>query len=502
MGDFLTLRNIRKGFVGVQALKRVDFSIGQGEIHCLVGENGSGKSTLIKIISGVLPADEGEIWVEGERITQAESIASIKRGIEVIYQDLSLFPNLSVAENVAMGQLIESGKRMMEWDKIKEIARSAMGRIGLELDLDQPVGPLSVGRKQMVAICRALTSDLRLLILDEPTTALTKPEINNLFAVVEDLQAKGIAVMFVSHKLNEVLEIAERVTVLRDGDIVGTVPREGLTNDTLVEMMTGQNITYTRYESDVSDKPTLLEVRGLSKERNFKEISFSLREGEVLGLAGLLGSGRTELALSLFGMNAPDGGEIVLDGKRVAIKSVQDAVEYGIGYVPENRLEEGLIMDQPVANNIATAVIKRLRKANMLLDTVAFDNLVTKWVKDLGIKVSDPSYDVQTLSGGNQQRVVIAKWLATEPKLLILNGPTVGVDVAAKDAVHELIRGMAEAGVGVIIISDEVPELIANSHRILVMRKGRIVDEMDASTVSEEQLQARVEQKESKSAQL
>ncbi len=494
MGDFLTLRNIKKSFVGVQALKGVDFSIGEGEIHCLVGENGSGKSTMIKIISGVEQPDAGEIEVQGEVLRHVDSIASIKKGIEVIYQDLSLFPNLTVAENIAISELVESGKQMVEWSQVYEIAKEAMGKIGLELDPDATLGDLPVARQQMVAICRALTSDLRLLILDEPTTALTKKEVDQLFSVVKDLQSKGISVLFVSHKLNEIFEIAERVTVLRDGNSMGTYPASELDNDRLTELMTGQKVTHTHIEHQPDTGKVLLAVRNLSKPRNFKDISFDLHAGEILGITGLIGSGRTELAQALFGRHPAEEGQIFIDGTEVKIRSVKEAVRHGIAYVPENRLSEGLILDQSVGDNLVTAIIRKLlRKPLPLIDREKRDEVVRNWIDELSIRVANESVAAQTLSGGNQQRVVIAKWLATEPKILILDGPTVGIDVAAKSSVHAIVRRMAERGVGIILISDEVQEVAQNSNRVAIMRRGRISDIVDPREVGEDEIQRRIE---------
>ena len=494
MADFLTLRDIKKSFVGVQALKGVDFSIGEGEIHCLVGENGSGKSTMIKIISGVEQPDSGEIAIQGEVLRHVDSIASIKKGIEVIYQDLSLFPNLSVAENIAISELVESGKQMVEWSQVYEIAKEAMGKIGLDLDPDAILGNIPVARQQMVAICRALTSDLRLLILDEPTTALTKKEVDQLFSVVKDLQGKGIAVLFVSHKLNEVFEIAERVTVLRDGNSMGTHPASELDNDKLTELMTGQKVTHTHIDREPDTGKVLLSVRGLSKARNFKDISFDLHAGEILGITGLIGSGRTELARALFGKNVAEEGQIFIDGRERKIGSVKEAVRSGIAYVPENRLTEGLILDQSVGDNIVTAIIRKLLgKPFGLIDKQKRDEVVNNWISELSIRVSNESVAAQTLSGGNQQRVVIAKWLATEPRILILDGPTVGIDVAAKSAVHSIIRQKAEQGVGIILISDEVQEVAQNSHRVAIMRRGKIIDIVDPREVGENEIQRRIE---------
>ncbi len=493
MEDFLQLRQIHKSFVGVHALKSVDFSIRKGEIHCLVGENGSGKSTLIKIISGVLQPDSGEIVVEGRRVDRLGSTQTTSRGIQVIYQDLSLFPNLTVAENIAISDLEEQGRAFIDWREIQRTARMAMDRIKVDIPADTLVGELPIGLQQLVAICRALTRDLKLLILDEPTASLTKRDIDSLLAVVRDLQASGIAILFVSHKLNEVFEVAERITVLRDGESVGTLPRAELTNEKLISLMTGKTITETRFRRGAEEGHVLLEVRGLTKRRNFKDISFTLRSGEILGITGLIGSGRTELANALFGISPADRGEILVEGRPVRIASVQDAVRAGIAYVPENRLVQGLIMKLSVADNVIAAILAKLLGRLGLIEPRRRRDKAAQWISALEIKVSDPAVAVQTLSGGNQQRVVIAKWLAADPKILILDGPTVGIDVMAKSAIHGIIRDLASRGLGVLLISDEISEAVNNSSRILVMQSGQIVREIATDGARAEEVQRLVE---------
>jgi len=493
MEEFLRLEHIRKSFVGVQALKGVNFSLRKGEIHCLVGENGSGKSTLIKIISGVLQPDSGEIRIEGAPVGHLGSAAQTGRGVQVIYQDLSLFPNLTVAENIALAELKSRRSGLIRWAEVRRIARAAMARIKVEIDLDAEVGELPIGLQQLVAICRALTSELRLLILDEPTASLPKHDIDNLLAVVKDLQRHGIAVLFVSHKLNEVFAVAERITVLRDGESVATLPSAELTDEKLVELMTGQAIQHSRFAFAKERGRPLLEVRGLSKRRNFENVSFELCAGEIVGLTGLIGSGRTELALSLFGVSPAERGEILVEGNPVRIRSVRDAVRAGIAYVPENRLVQGLVMKRSVVENATAAVLDRLLSRLRLVDPERKEKVATEWIRRLGIRVAHPDVAVQTLSGGNQQRVVLAKWLAAEPRILILDGPTVGIDVLAKSAIHGLVRELAGRGMGVLLITDEIPEALSNCNRILLMRAGRIRGEIPTEGLEPEELQKRVE---------
>lgn len=487
---FLLMQHISKRYVGVQALDAVDFDIKKGEIHCLVGENGSGKSTLIKIISGAIKPDDGaHIEIDGEAFQDYHAIDSIHRGIEVIYQDLSLFPNLTVAENIALGQTIAAGNQLINWHNIRRIAAGAVARIGVNLPLDELVADISIADQQLVAICRALTHDVKLVIMDEPTASLTKKEVDALLAVVKDMQTKGIATLFVSHKLDEVLRIAERVTILRDGKKVDTFPSRELDDEKLTMLMTGQKIEYTQYRlENGSKKQPLLAVEGLSKRGNFKDVCFQLYPGEILGLTGLLGSGRTELALALFGVSPADSGQILLQGRPMTINSVQEAIKLGIGYVPENRLVQGLIMPQSVGKNIVLTILRRLLNKLRLIDPDKMGSSVQKWVKELSIKVPSPESPVQTLSGGNQQRVVLAKWLATNPKILILDGPTIGIDVAAKGAIHNIIKNLAKQGLAIILISDEVPEVFHNSNRIIVMHKGRFMAEFEANQTTEEEI--------------
>ena len=491
--QLLLLTNITKTFPGVRALDGVDFAVDAGEIHCLVGENGSGKSTLIKIMAGVEQPDRGgRIEIDGERVDHWYSPAAIHRGIAVIYQDLSLFPNLTVAENIAFSQLTEEGAKLMNWRRARQIAEQALARIGAEIDADAIVGQLPLASQQLVAISRALTSNVRLLIMDEPTTSLTRREIDALFGVVNDLQAKGVATLFVSHKLDEVFEIAERITVLRDGREVGTFARDELTTDRLAFLMSGHEPDESRYTYEPTVEQPLLECRGLTKAGQFHDVSFRIFPGEIVGLAGLLGSGRAPLARSLFGMNPPDAGEIRVDGRAQRLSTVQDAVRLGIGLVPENRAVEGLVMPHSVGRNAILTIADRLRSSVGLLDPRREREAMAKATERLFIRVPSLDAAAQTLSGGNQQRLVLAKWLATEPRILILHGPTVGIDIAAKSAIHRTIRDLAQQGMGILMISDEVCELVANCSRVLLMTRGRITEEWPAGDVTESEVSSRL----------
>ena len=492
MASFLELTNISKRFGGVQALADVSLTLEAGEVHCLVGENGSGKSTLIKIISGVqAPESGGHIVIEGREYAHLTPVESTRCGIQVIYQDLSLFPNLTVAENIAVGQHL-GGFHGVNWEQIRQVAQKAMERIGVSLDLDAKVADLSIANRQLVAICRAMAADAKLVIMDEPTASLTRHEVDSLLSLVRDLKRKNICIVFVSHRLDEVLEVAERVTVLRDGKKVGTFDASEMNNRKLGVLMTGKEFHYALSETDLSAQETVLSVRNLGRSGDYAGINLDVRAGEILGITGLLGSGRTELALSLFGMNPPETGEIRLRGKALALKSNREAIDHGIAYVSEDRLTLGLVLEQPISSNAIVTILDKLARRFNLIPEDERSETVDRWVKDLSIKVSNTENPVKTLSGGNQQRVVLAKWMATSPQLLILDSPTVGVDISAKDGIYEIVRGLAAKGVAVILISDEIPEVLYHSHRILIMRNGRITGEFDAHKSSEDELRVAV----------
>ena len=492
MTAFLKLYGISKRFGGVSALSNVDMTLEAGEVHCLVGENGSGKSTLIKIISGVQTPEPGaQIIIAGRDVARLTPQESTRLGIQVIYQDLSLFPNLTVAENIAI--ISHFGRpHLVRWAELRKNAEEALGKIGVTLDLDAVVGNLTIANRQLVAICRALTADAKLLIMDEPTASLTRTEVNRLLDLVRALKAQGICIVFVSHRLDEVLEVADRVTVLRDGNKVGTYSAGEMNDKKLAVLMTGKQFTYDLKETDKSDRPVVLSIEGLTRQGEYENINLELREGEILGLTGLLGSGRTELALTLFGMTRPERGKIFLDAVPIRLRSNQDAINAGIAYVSEDRLTLGLVLDQPVSSNTIVTVLQHLAGRLSLVPALIRKNTVDRWVKELSIRVSDIESSVRTLSGGNQQRVVLAKWLARKPRVLIMDSPTVGVDIMAKDGIYEIVKSLAAEGVAILMISDEIPEVLYHSHRILVMREGRLSSEHRPHETDEHRLMAAV----------
>jgi simple sugar transport system ATP-binding protein len=491
--DFIKMTGISKHFGGVTALADVDLTIEAGEVHCLAGENGSGKSTLIKIISGVQPPDAGgSIVIDGRDYTNLTPAESTRIGIQVIYQDLSLFPDLTVAENIGFAQHL-GGVHGVNGRRILDTARSVIARIGVSLDPHAIVGELSIAQRQLVAICRALAGQARLVIMDEPTASLARHEVESLLAIARELKRNGIAVVFVSHRLDEVLEIAERVTVLRDGRKLGTWDAKEMTGRRLGTLMTGHEFDYEVSVPDLSAAPVVLSVKGLSRTGDFEDISLELRRGEILGVIGLLGSGRTELALSLFGMRPAESGEIRLDGVPVTLRSNRAAIDQGIAYVSEDRLSLGLVLEQPISSNIVLSILHKLAGASGLLKMDRRRRSISNWITQLGIKVSNPDNPVRTLSGGNQQRVVLAKWLATEPRVLILDSPTVGVDINAKDGIYAIVKRLAADGMAVMMISDEIPEVLYHAHRILVMQAGRLKAEFRADAISETALQEAID---------
>lgn len=488
----LEVRDIVKTFGGVHALSGVSLQLDAGTVHCLAGENGCGKSTLIKIISGVERPDSGQIVVGGAEHDHMTPSGAMDAGIQVIYQDFSLFGNLTVAENIVLTGEVAAHRALYSRRRLRPAAERIVRELGLNLDLDEDVERLSVADKQLTAICRALVHDARIIIMDEPTTALTRTEVKRLFEVVRQLTERGVALMFVSHKLDEVLQVAQTVTIMRNGVRVLTAPAGELDQASIGRYMTGHDIDESRLVAPVAaDAPTVLEVRDLTLPGAYRDVSFVLRRGEILGITGLLGSGRSEIAESLFGVLPAQSGTIAVDGQDRAIRSIDDAVAAGIGYVPEDRLSKGLFMDASIADNIIASSLDayRRRPPSRLLDRRRIAETIADLFGRLRIKAPDVSSRVRSLSGGNAQRVVLAKWLATRPKVLILNGPTVGVDVGSKSEILQILRQEAADGRGVLIVSDDVPELMAVCHRVLVVRQGVVVRELEGADIDPEIIQ-------------
>ena len=472
----LHVEHVSKQFGGVRALDDVKFDVMTGEVLCLAGENGCGKSTLIKIITGVYQPEPGaEMRFQGRPIEGLSPAIARDLGIQVIWQDLALFAELSVLENIGFERNLGARPRLVDYRAMRADSERILKRLGVRLDLDAPLRSLPIAQRQIVAVARALVTKARLVFMDEPTASLSQAETDALLAIVRRLSAEGIAVVFVSHRLAEVLEVCSRVTVLRDGQLVGTFPTKGMTQTRLTELMTGKTFDYAVSRRDLSAHRPVLEIDGLSRANQYEDVSLTVREGEIVGLTGRLGSGRTELALSLFGMTQPDRGAIRLNGKPVHFASNRDAIRAGVGYVSEDRLTLGLIQPQSIEDNAVIAVLDSLLDPKPLISFKLRDSLVSKWIADLGVKIGKPSNAISTLSGGNQQKVVLAKWLATKPRLLILDSPTVGVDVGARAGIFAIVRKLAEAGMAILLISDEIPEVYFNADVVLHMRDGRIV---------------------------
>ena len=492
MEKIIELKKVNKHYGGVHALKDVDFSLNQGEIHCLIGQNGCGKSTMIKVISGVIGVDPGsEVILDGKKSTGGLARQAMAAGVRVIYQDLSIFPNLTVAENIAFDQHVDSAVKGVNWSRMYKKAQEVLDRMKIQLDLDVLVEELSIADRQLVAIARALATNAKLLIMDEPTSSLTRKEVNVLFTIIKSLQAKGLTILFVSHKLDEIIEIAERITVMRDGCIISTFENTDVKEEKLAQLISGQQITYQQKFTE-HEEETVLEVERLSRARQYEDVSFSVKKGEIVGIIGLLGAGRTELASSIFGMNPPDSGRILLHGKEVKFKSNRDAIASRIAYVPEDRLLQGLVLNQSVENNTIISIIQKLKNKIGILDKKECTSITQNWIDELHIKSAKPEINASAMSGGNQQKIVISKWLSTEPEVLILDQPTNGIDIAAKNTIYELIRDLSAKGMSIILISDEAAEVYYNCPRALVMHKGKIIKELDCSAISESEFSQEV----------
>ncbi|SQI41801.1 Arabinose import ATP-binding protein AraG [Leminorella richardii] len=487
MKPFISLANISKTFYGVKALDNLALTLLPGEVHCLAGQNGCGKSTLIKIISGVYQPDDGaSIEIDGRPYSRLSPVDSVKAGVQVIYQDLSLFPNLTVAENIGIHQYHK--KAWVNGGEIRRIAEQTVKSIGAELDLDAMVETLPIAQRQIVAICRALAQEARLIIMDEPTASLTMQEVKGLLKMVHDLKKRQICVVFVSHRLDEVMDISDRITVLKDGKLIGTYPAAEIDNKKLAFLMTGQAFSYECLPPIQQQGEVALEVKNLSRSSEYRNVSLRVHKGEIVAVTGLLGAGRTELCLSLFGLTKPDSGDILVEGKPVHFSSNRDAINAGIGYVSEDRMSTGLVMEQSINDNIISTILSRLKTALKLINKSKSDEVVNGLVKQLTIKIGSVNLPVNTLSGGNAQRVAIAKWLAIKPKVLILDSPTVGVDIANKAGIYQIVSALSENGIAVLMITDEIDEAFFNSHRILVMRKGELTSEFLPGETTEAEL--------------
>ena len=482
----LQLTSVAKSFGAVRALRGVSFDLRAGEVHALLGENGAGKSTLIKVITGAHQPDGGSIEINGQRVGNLSPASAHKLGIACIYQQPALFPDLTVAENIALRLEPASATRKVNWPARRTRATELLQRIGAEISPEAEVRSLSMPEQQLVEIACALGAGARIVIMDEPTASLTQKEQHLLFAVVKDLRASGVGVIYISHRLEEIFALADRVTVLRDGESVGTNQVGAMNEASLIKLMVGREVSAIYPPSESAAGKVVLALKQLNcAAGGVKNVSLEVRAGEVVGMAGLVGAGRTELARVLFGLTPADTGEIVLNGQAVMIRSPQEAVAHGIAYVPEDRRRHGVILEMPIAHNM-TMAIHRWIFPSAWLRFGAEKQLALDFIRDLGVKAYGPEAPGGSLSGGNQQKVSLARWLATKPKLLILDEPTQGVDVGAKSEIHKIIRRLAKEGLAVLMISSDLPEVLGMADRIAVMRGGTIAAMLPGKTDAHE----------------
>lgn len=482
----LEMQDIRKSFGATRALSGVSISVDAGEVLALLGENGAGKSTLINILGGIVQPDSGSIVIGGETFAALQDVQAARRaGIAVIHQEIVLVPHLTVAQNIFLGREPTTRTGLKDGKLIDRLAREAIASLELDIDAATPVGALSTAQQQMVEIVKAVSQDARILVMDEPTSSLSLPEVERLFAIVRRLRAGGVAIVYISHRLEEIFSIADRVTVIRDGTYIGTKPTAATDHQELVSMMVGRSLSAFYSRSFAATADTLLEVDGLSKNGVFEDVSFSVHKGEVLGFAGLVGAGRSEIMASLFGADGFDRGTIRLNGKAVRFRTTEEAIRSGLAMVPEDRKRSGLVLSNTVGFNLTLAATPSLGRGPFI-NFRRRDDLIGRLIERLGIKTSSPWQVVSSLSGGNQQKVVVAKWLATEPKVLILDEPTRGVDVGAKREIYAIIDDLAKAGLGVVLVSSELEEILNLCDSVCVVRKGRIVKTLVRDQLSQE----------------
>ncbi len=482
----LELKHISKSFPGVKALDDVSFDVRSGEVHALLGENGAGKSTLIKIASGVYQPDGGEIVVGGKAVRFGSPRDAQVHGIATIYQELLLYPELSVAENIFMGHAPRTRLGAVNWPEMRRKAEELLASLNIhDLDVTTKVGRLTVGNRQRVEIAKALSMNARVLIMDEPTAAITEADVERLFEIIRLLKGREVGVVYISHRLHEVFDIGDRVTVLRDGRYIATKAVAETTEDELVNMMVGRTLDtmFPKLETQVGE--VVLEVRGLSRGRMVRDVSFQLRAGEIVGMAGLVGSGRSEVAQTIFGLTPPQAGTILMRGREIKIKSPRQAMRYGIAYLPEDRGTQGLIRQMELRHNTSLTVLRDLSRAGFINRQKEMQ-LAQSTIEKLSIRAYSPLQIVGKLSGGNQQKVVVGKWLATRPRVLIVDEPTRGIDVGAKAEIHRLLSELAQQGLAILMISSELPEILGMSDRILVMREGRLVAEFSRAEATQE----------------
>lgn len=486
--NIVEMKSITKSFFGVHALKKVDYRIRKSKVNILIGENGAGKSTLMKILAGAIDKDEGSIYIDGKEVTYNTPIQAIENGIAMIYQELNLVQDLTVAENIFLGREFTNNSKIFQilnFSKQVEEARELLKSLGIELDPKAKLSNLSVAKQQMVEIAKAISLNAKVLIMDEPTSSLTETEVQQLFTIIKKLKNEGVSIVYISHRLNEIYEIGDNITVMRDGEFIGDWDICDLCTDDLIRHMVGREISQIYPKQIIELGDTILEVKNLTKQGKFKDISFSLRRGEILGLAGLVGAGRTEIANAIFGSDPAESGEITINGQLQDIKNPIKAIQCKIGFVPEDRKKEGVNLIDSVGRNICITCMKDI-------STLGFINkksklaLSKKMIEKLNIKTPSVQQLVGNLSGGNQQKVVLAKWIAKDIDIIILDEPTRGVDVGAKSEIHALMTELAKTGVGIILISSELPEVIGMSDRVAVLHEGKLQKILEGDEINQE----------------
>ncbi len=485
--SILRMTNISKSFAGVHALRGVQLELRPGEVHALLGENGAGKSTLVKVITGVHQPDTGEIYLNDRRIHLTDPREATTLGISAIYQELSMFPDLDIAENIFVGRRPTRRGGLIDWRKMYRASEELLSSLGVHLNLKTKARNLSIAQQQMVEIARALSVNASILIMDEPTSALTLSEVADLFQIVRRLREKGTAIVFISHRLEELFEIADRVTVLRDGAYVDTRSMDGVTQDDLIRMMVGRTVTDLFPKQEVAAGEVVLRVKNLTRRGSFEDVSFDLHKGEILGMAGLIGAGRTEVSQALFGVAPAHAGTIEIEGQPLRITSPRQAMDHGLALVPEDRQHHGLVPPMDITDNITLPNLPHFTKAGWLnkkeAQTAAFQAAT-----QLQVKATTVWQKVRELSGGNQQKIVLAKWLSTRPRILILDEPTRGIDVGTKAEVHRLMSELAAEGIAILMISSELPEVLGMSDRILVMHEGKVTGLFERSEATQEKI--------------
>lgn len=486
---FINMTGIQKSFSGNQVLKDVEFTVQAGEVHALMGENGAGKSTLIKVLTGIHKLDGGSVKLKGNEVTFSNPKQAEDEGIVVIHQELNIIPHLSVTQNMFLGKELTYGKSgVLKSKEMRKQTIESLKRLGAtNINPDEEAGNLSVGKQQMIEIARAMSSDAKMIIMDEPTAALTDREIENLFEVVNSLREQGVSIVYVSHRMEEIFQICDRITVLRDGEYVGTENIHETTFDTIVKMMVGRELGDRFPERTTKIGEPVLQVDQLAREGLFENVSFNVHKGEILGVAGLMGAGRTEIMEAVFGSRKRSEGNIYLDGTPLHIKHPQGAIKAGIGFITEDRKDEGLVLNLSIRENIALTNLKTVSDKGWVSSTKE-KNLVDQLIEKLHVRTTGREQQVRSLSGGNQQKVVVAKWLGIKPKLLILDEPTRGVDIGAKKEIYHIMNELTEQGVAIIMVSSELPEVLGISDRIMVVHEGRIAKILDREGADQEKI--------------